>query len=185
MVLLEQTLTKGEQVLVDKGRGENVLALRREYQEAMREEASAKVAEITRRNVLAMMSANPLDPISPSSCSSSTAEPKTTCQRRPPGSDLSPSTRGITVRRAAGLGNGEIATAMSRRPSGAIPLAFRDFSAESQGFRPQAQRRQMRFGRALRKLASALAERWIVAKGAARRTAAEPQRSCPAPSERS
>jgi uncharacterized protein YbcI len=62
LVLLEQTLTKGEQVLVEKGRGENVLALRHEYQEAMREEASAKVAEITGRNVLAMMSANHLDP---------------------------------------------------------------------------------------------------------------------------
>src|SRR5436305_648522 len=62
VVLLEQTLTKGEQVLVEKGRGENVLALRREYQEAMREEASAKVAEITGRNVIAMMSANHLDP---------------------------------------------------------------------------------------------------------------------------
>ncbi len=62
VVLLEQTLTKGEQVLVEKGRRENVLALRREYQEAIREEASAKVAEITGRNVLAMMSANHLDP---------------------------------------------------------------------------------------------------------------------------
>ena len=62
VVLLEQTLTKGEQVLVDKGRRENVLALRREYQEAIREEASAKVAQITGRNVIAMMSANHLDP---------------------------------------------------------------------------------------------------------------------------
>jgi uncharacterized protein YbcI len=62
VVLLEQTLTKGEQVLVAKGRGENVLALRHEYQEAMREEASAKVAEITGRKVIAMMSANHLDP---------------------------------------------------------------------------------------------------------------------------
>jgi uncharacterized protein YbcI len=62
VVLLEQTLTKGEQVLVEKGRGENVLTLRHEYQEAMREEASAKVAEITGRKVLAMMSANHLDP---------------------------------------------------------------------------------------------------------------------------
>src|SRR5947209_17044862 len=62
VVLLEQTLTKGEQVLVEKGRDENVLMLRREYQEAMREEASAKIAEITGRNVLAMMSANHLSP---------------------------------------------------------------------------------------------------------------------------
>jgi uncharacterized protein YbcI len=62
LVMLEQTLTKGEQVLVDKGRGERVLALRREYQEAMREEGSARVAELTGRNVVAMMSANHLNP---------------------------------------------------------------------------------------------------------------------------
>ena len=62
VVLLEHTLSKGEQVLVEKGRGENVLALRREYQEAIREEASTKIAEITGRKVLAMMSANHLDP---------------------------------------------------------------------------------------------------------------------------
>jgi uncharacterized protein YbcI len=62
VVLLEESLTKGEKVLVEKGRGEHVLALRSEYQEAMREEAMAKVAEITGRNVLAMMSTNHLDP---------------------------------------------------------------------------------------------------------------------------
>jgi uncharacterized protein YbcI len=62
VVMLEQTLTKGEQVLVDKGRGERVLALRREFQEALRDEASAKVAELTGRNVIAMMSANHLSP---------------------------------------------------------------------------------------------------------------------------
>jgi uncharacterized protein YbcI len=47
LVMLEQTLTKGEQVLVEKGRGEQVLALRHEFQEAMREESSLKVAELT------------------------------------------------------------------------------------------------------------------------------------------
>jgi uncharacterized protein YbcI len=62
LVMLEQALTKGEQVLVEKGRGDRVLALRREYQEAMREEGSARVAELTGRNVLAMMSANHLNP---------------------------------------------------------------------------------------------------------------------------
>jgi uncharacterized protein YbcI len=62
VVILEQTLTKGEQVLVGKGRGENVLTLRHEYQEAMRDESSDKIAELTGRNVLAMMSANHLDP---------------------------------------------------------------------------------------------------------------------------
>jgi uncharacterized protein YbcI len=62
VVILEQTLTKGEQVLVKKGRTEQVLALRHEYQEAMREESSAKVAELTGRNVIAFMSANHVDP---------------------------------------------------------------------------------------------------------------------------
>jgi uncharacterized protein YbcI len=62
LVLLEQTLTKGEQVLVDKGRGDRVLALRREYQEAMRDEGSARVAALTGRKVVAMMSANHLNP---------------------------------------------------------------------------------------------------------------------------
>jgi uncharacterized protein YbcI len=62
LVMLEQTLTKGEQVLVEKGRGENVLALRREYQEAMRDEVSAEVATLTGRQVVAMMSANHIGP---------------------------------------------------------------------------------------------------------------------------
>jgi uncharacterized protein YbcI len=62
LIMLEQTLTKGEQVLVKKGRSERVLALRHEYQEAMREESSAKVAELTGRNVIAFMSANHVDP---------------------------------------------------------------------------------------------------------------------------
>jgi uncharacterized protein YbcI len=62
LVMLEQTLTKGEQVLVNKGRNEQVLALRHEYQEAMREESSAKVAELTGQKVIAMMSANHINP---------------------------------------------------------------------------------------------------------------------------
>ena len=62
LVMLEQTLTKSEQVLVRKGRGENVLALRHEYQEAMRDESSDKIAELTGREVTAMMSANHLAP---------------------------------------------------------------------------------------------------------------------------
>jgi uncharacterized protein YbcI len=62
LIMLEQTLTKGEQVLVEKGRSENVLALRREYQDALRDEISAEVANLTGRTVLAMMSANHLNP---------------------------------------------------------------------------------------------------------------------------
>jgi uncharacterized protein YbcI len=62
LVMLEHTLNKGEQVLVSRGRSEKVLALRHEYQEAMREESSQKVAELTGRRVVAFMSANSLDP---------------------------------------------------------------------------------------------------------------------------
>jgi uncharacterized protein YbcI len=60
--MLEQTLTKGEQSLVAKGRSEQVLGIRHEFQEAMREESSAKVAELTGRKVIAMMSANHIEP---------------------------------------------------------------------------------------------------------------------------
>ena len=43
-------------------RDERVLAPRRGYQDAMPEEGSARVAELTGRNVVAMMSANHLSP---------------------------------------------------------------------------------------------------------------------------
>jgi uncharacterized protein YbcI len=62
LVMLEQTLTKGEQSLVVKGRAEKVMEIRHEFQEAMREESSAKVSELTGRNVIAMLSANHIDP---------------------------------------------------------------------------------------------------------------------------
>jgi uncharacterized protein YbcI len=62
LVMLEQTLTKGERSLVARGRAGKVLDLRHEYQEAMREESSAKIAELTGRNVIAMLSANHIDP---------------------------------------------------------------------------------------------------------------------------
>jgi uncharacterized protein YbcI len=62
LTILEQTLTKGEQSLVANGREDTVLALRQEYQAAMREESSAIVAKLTGREVVAMMSANHIDP---------------------------------------------------------------------------------------------------------------------------
>ena len=62
LVMLEQTLTKGEASLVLKGREEKVLQIRHEYQEAMREESSDKVAELTGCQVTAMLSANYIDP---------------------------------------------------------------------------------------------------------------------------
>jgi uncharacterized protein YbcI len=62
LVMLEQTLTKGEQSLVAGGRADTVLHLRKEYQDLMREESSAKIAELTGRSVIAMLSANNVDP---------------------------------------------------------------------------------------------------------------------------
>jgi len=43
LVMLDQTLTKGEQSLVAKGRADKVLEVRHEFQEAMRDESMAKV----------------------------------------------------------------------------------------------------------------------------------------------
>ncbi len=62
VVMLEQTLTKGEKSLAAKGRGEKVIEIRHEFQEAMREESSTQVAQLTGRTVTAMLSANHLDP---------------------------------------------------------------------------------------------------------------------------
>jgi uncharacterized protein YbcI len=62
VVLLEDTLTKGERRLVTKGRDHRVIDIRREFQDAMREDAIASVEEITGRTVAAFMSANHIDP---------------------------------------------------------------------------------------------------------------------------
>jgi uncharacterized protein YbcI len=62
LVMLEQTLTKGEQSLVAKGRTDKVLEIRHEFQNAMREECSEKIAELTGRKVIAFLSANHVDP---------------------------------------------------------------------------------------------------------------------------
>lgn len=61
-VVLADTLTKGERYLVDNGRIEHVLEMRRGYQDAMKDECSAAVEEITGRKVVAFMSANNVDP---------------------------------------------------------------------------------------------------------------------------
>jgi len=62
LVMLEQTLTKGEESLVSKGRVDKVIEIRHEFQEAMREECMAKIGELTGRKVTAMLSANHVDP---------------------------------------------------------------------------------------------------------------------------
>jgi uncharacterized protein YbcI len=62
VVMLEDTLTKGERALVANGRADKVLDIRKEFQDAMRDEAMAQVGELTGRNVMAMMSANHIHP---------------------------------------------------------------------------------------------------------------------------
>ena len=62
LVMLEQTLTKGEQSLVNKGRVDKVIEIRHEFQEAMREESMARISELTGRQVVAMLSANHVNP---------------------------------------------------------------------------------------------------------------------------
>jgi uncharacterized protein YbcI len=62
VVMLEQTLTKGEQNLVRKGREDKVIEIRHEFQEAMREECIAEIGQLTGRKVIAFMSANHIEP---------------------------------------------------------------------------------------------------------------------------
>lgn len=62
MVLLEDSLTRGERTLLEHGRTEEVLHLRRVFQEVMGDELSAGIAELTGRPVVAFLSANHADP---------------------------------------------------------------------------------------------------------------------------
>lgn len=61
-LILEDTLTKGEQSLVALGRREEVRTIRRAFQEEMGATLSRGVEELTGREVLAFMSAESLDP---------------------------------------------------------------------------------------------------------------------------
>lgn len=62
MVLLGDTLTRGERKLVDTGKGEHVLQLRHDFQLAMRDELITAVEDATGRKVIAFMSQNHIDP---------------------------------------------------------------------------------------------------------------------------
>jgi uncharacterized protein YbcI len=62
VVLLANALTKGERYLAENERSEQVLEMRRAYQEAMTEECSIAVERIIGRKVVAFMSANHIDP---------------------------------------------------------------------------------------------------------------------------
>jgi uncharacterized protein YbcI len=61
-VVLEDTLTKSERRLVQDGREDLVLAMRRAFQSAIQEDAIAGVEQLTGRKVKAFLSDNHLDP---------------------------------------------------------------------------------------------------------------------------
>jgi uncharacterized protein YbcI len=56
VVVLEDTLSRGEQYLVAAGEGEAVRTMRRTYQSAMREEEIRLVEQVSRRQVLTALS---------------------------------------------------------------------------------------------------------------------------------
>ena len=62
MVVLGDTLTKGERRLVESGKAERVLALRHDFQLAMRDDLVELVEGATGRKVVAFMSQNHIDP---------------------------------------------------------------------------------------------------------------------------
>lgn len=62
LVMLSETLTKGERNLVAAGFGEEVLHIRRRYQEIMRPEATALIENVVGRRVVGFMSENHLEP---------------------------------------------------------------------------------------------------------------------------
>jgi uncharacterized protein YbcI len=61
-VVLQDSLTRGEQNLTDAGEGEAVLDLRRRWQRVMRVELSREIEDLTGRKVIGFMSDNHIDP---------------------------------------------------------------------------------------------------------------------------
>ncbi|MDO9410896.1 Na-translocating system protein MpsC family protein [Patulibacter sp.] len=61
-VLLFDSLTRGEQVLVEHGEQEQVLELRRTFQSTMRGSYTAAIERILRREVTSFLSANSVEP---------------------------------------------------------------------------------------------------------------------------
>ncbi|MGH8573336.1 MAG: DUF2294 domain-containing protein [Gammaproteobacteria bacterium] len=62
MVVLQDTLTKGERFLVESERSAQVLEMRRHYQAAMETDCRAAVERLMGRKVIAFMSANNIGP---------------------------------------------------------------------------------------------------------------------------
>src|SRR3954452_20288092 len=62
VVVLQNSLTPGERYLADDHRAEQVLDMRRAYQDAMSSDCIASIDALTGRSVVAFMSANHIDP---------------------------------------------------------------------------------------------------------------------------
>ena len=62
VVVLRESMTRGERALVRGGKPDEVLRLRRAFQDTMSEELVAVVERLTERTVEAFMSANHIDP---------------------------------------------------------------------------------------------------------------------------
>jgi uncharacterized protein YbcI len=61
-VVLQDSLTRGEQTLADAGQGAAVLDLRRRWQGVMEADVSREIEEATGRKVIGFMSDNHIDP---------------------------------------------------------------------------------------------------------------------------
>src|SRR4051794_41199369 len=61
-VVLQDSLTVGEQVLADAGQSEAVLDLRRRWQRVMQADVSLEIEQLTGRKVVGFMSDNHIDP---------------------------------------------------------------------------------------------------------------------------
>src|SRR5690242_8396579 len=61
-VVLQDTLTVGEQSLADAGEGQAVLDLRRRWQRVMQAQVSREIERLTGRTVIGFMSDNHIDP---------------------------------------------------------------------------------------------------------------------------
>ena len=61
-VVLQDSLTVGEQTLTDAGQGQAVLDIRRRWQAVMQADVSREIEELTGRKVIGFMSDNHIDP---------------------------------------------------------------------------------------------------------------------------
>ena len=61
-VVLQDSLTVGEQTLTDAGQGQVVLDLRRRWQRVMQADVSKEIEQLTGRKVIGFMSDNHIDP---------------------------------------------------------------------------------------------------------------------------